>query len=410
MSVFARMVDWREPSRVRGLAMTTAILQACVLAFMIAGTHGWIVPLKSPTSTDYVSFYAAGALANSGAPAAAYDQSRHMAAEQKATAPGIPYQYFFNPPTYLLIMSPFARLPYLASFVVMQGVTLALWLLLAVRVAGGGSAAAAALVAVPSVWWVLGLGQNSFLSAGLMAAGTLLLPGRPLLAGMAFGALCYKPHLAVLVPVALVAARAWRAFFAAALTVATAVATSVALYGWPTWQAFFANAQRSVRGPIDSGRVLLAGRVDPTGALQLLGLPPLPARCGWAVCAVVAVVAVAWLWRYGGRETRAAGLAAAVLIAAPFVLMYDLVMASLAAAWLVRAGRRDGFLPGEKAGLGAAIVLDLLASHPIVSALNIPFGAVVGPILLGLAVRRAQHSLAQSHRENAGSQAETGRR
>jgi hypothetical protein len=94
------------------------------------------------------------------------------------------------------------------------------------------------------------------------------------------------------------------------------------------------------------------------------------------------------LWRRGGRVARAAGLVAAVLVAAPFVLMYDLVLASLAAAWLVRAGRARGFLPGEKAVIGLALVLDFLAAHPIVAALHIPFGAAVGPAFLMLAVRR----------------------
>jgi len=388
MSVFERMMDWRDAARVRGLAVTAVLAQALTLIFFIAGTHGLIVPLKTATSTDYVSFYAAGVLANQGAAGLAYDQAKHWQAEQDATEPGIPYQYFFNPPTYLLIMSPFARLPYLFSFVLMQGLSLALWLALGTRVAGGGATAAAVLLAVPSVWWVLGLGQNSFLSAGLMAAATLLLPVRPVLAGMAFGALCYKPHLGLMVPVALLAAREWKAIAAAAATVAAAMVASVLLYGVPAWQAFLANAQRSVSGPIDSGKVLLAGRVDPTGAMQLIGLSPMAARLVWAVCVVLAVLAVAWLWRRAGREARSAGLMAAVLVAAPFLLMYDLLMASLAAAWLVRAGRATGFLPGEKAVIGLAMLLDLLAAHPIVAALHIPFGAAVGPALLMLAVRR----------------------
>jgi hypothetical protein len=382
------MFDWRDPARVRGLCTVAAVVQAIVLAVMIAGTHGWIVPLKKPTTTDYASFYAAGVLANEGRPAAAYDHRQHLRAEETATAPGIDYQYFFNPPTYLLLLQPFARLPYLASFGLMEALTLAAWLALGTRVAGGGGAAWAALLAVPSVWWALGLGQNSFLSAGLVAGGLLLLPRRKLLAGVAFGALCYKPHLGLMIPVALLAAREWRAIAAAAATVTVAVGAAVALYGAETWRAFIENAQRSVTGPIDSGKVLFAGRVDPTGAMQELGLAPHGARLVWIVCLLLALAAVAWLWRRGSGEARAAGLAAAVLVAAPFTLMYDLVMASLAAAWLVRAGRARGFLPGEKAGIGLMLLFDLLAAHPIVAGTHIPFGAAAGPVLLALALRR----------------------
>jgi alpha-1,2-mannosyltransferase len=398
MNALAALTSPRSARQWRGLAITAAVLQALVLAFFIAGTHGWIVPLKKPTTTDYASFYAAGTLANHGMPQAAYDQPKtptdhtaHWRAEEAATAPGIDYQYFFNPPPYLLIMSPVARLPYMASLLLMQGATLGLWLWLGTRVAGGGAAATACLLAVPSLWWALAEGQNSFLSASLLAAGTLCLPARPLLAGVAFGALCYKPHLGLLIPVALLAAGQWRAIAAAALTVAAIIGATIGLYGLQTWAAFLATARLSVAGPIDSGRVLLAGRVDPTGALQVLGLAPPGARLVWAVCALAAACAVVWLWRRGSIETRSAGLIAAIQIVAPFELMYDLVIASLAAAWLVRAGRQRGFLPGEIAAMSLLLLMDLLSAHPVVAMFHIPFGAVCGPVLLALAVRRDLH-------------------
>jgi len=395
MSAFTSLLDWRRPAEIARLAAFAAILQALILGFFVAGTHGLITRGVKPTTTDYVSFYAAGALANRGAPQAAYDPATHLKAEEAATQPGIGYQYFFNPPTYLLIMSPFARLPYLASFLLMQATTLALWLWLGTSVAGGGRAALLALLSVPSVWWVLGLGQNSFLSAALMAAGTLLLPARPILAGIAFGALCYKPHLALMVPVALLAAGQWRTIASAGLTVAAAIGATLVLYGRATWRGFFAMAQRSVGGAIDSGRVLFAGRADPTGAAQMLGLSAPHARLVWAVCLVAAIAAVAWLWRRAGREARCAGLAASVVVAAPFALMYDLVMVSLAAAWLVRAGRARGVLPGEKVIIAGAWLADLLAAHPVVAGTSVPFGAICGPALLALALRRGWHDAAQ---------------
>ncbi|MGI4952831.1 MAG: hypothetical protein ACRYGM_13605, partial [Janthinobacterium lividum] len=50
------------------------------------------VPGAAPISIDFVSFYAAGALANAGTPALAYDQAAHRLAEAAATAPGGNYQ------------------------------------------------------------------------------------------------------------------------------------------------------------------------------------------------------------------------------------------------------------------------------------------------------------------------------
>jgi alpha-1,2-mannosyltransferase len=374
--------------RVKRWAVAACLLQALVLAVMIAGTHGWLVSGVKPNSTDYVSFYAAGRLADQGRPALAYDKAAHLAAEEAVTERGIGYQYFFNPPPFLLVMGPFAALPYLASFLLFQLLTLPLWLAVGTRIAGGGAVAMLCLMAVPSAWWVLGLGQNSFLSASLLGGGLLLLPHRKVAAGVLFGLLCYKPHLGLLIPVALLAAGEWAVMAAAGVTVAVCVGLTVLLFGEASWTAFLHMAQQSVGGAMDNGRVLLAGRVDPTGALQELGVPVHAARLIWMVCAAGAIACVALVWRRGSLELRNAVLAASVLIAVPFALFYDLILCSLAACWLVRAGRRDGFLPGEGWALVALMVATLLAGARFVAATGIPFGALVGPALLGLAMRR----------------------
>ena len=89
------LLSWQ---RIRvGCAILLAI-EIAVFLFMAAGTHGLIVPLPKPTSTDFVSFYAAGSLADAGTPELAYDQATHYAAEQRATQEGIEYNFFYYPP------------------------------------------------------------------------------------------------------------------------------------------------------------------------------------------------------------------------------------------------------------------------------------------------------------------------
>jgi hypothetical protein len=374
--------------QVRRMSIAAAIMQALVLLFMVAGTHGWLVAGVGPTTTDYVSFWAAGKLADQGRPQAAYDHAVHLRVEEQATAPGIGYQYFFNPPPFLLIMAPLARMPYLVSFVLFQMLTLPLWLALGTRIAGGGSTATWCLLAVPSLWWVLGLGQNSFLSASLMAAGMLLLPSRKWLAGVAFGLLCYKPHLGVLIPPALLAAGEWGAILSAAATVAAVLAVTVLVFGTGVWTAYIGAFGQDLGAAINTGKVLFDGRVDPTGAAQLLGLGLGVAHALWAMCLLATIACVGMVWRRGSAEVRNATLAACVVIAAPFALFYDLVMCSLAASWLVRAGRRGGFLPGEGLGMALLCLANLLAAPFIVTTLHFPFGAIVAPVLLALALRR----------------------
>jgi hypothetical protein len=153
-------------------------------SFLVAGTHGWIVPLTGPTSTDFISVYAAGSLADAGTPELAYDQAAHQAAEERATEPGIQYRFFYYPPVFLLLCAGLARLRYLAAFLVFKAASLALYLIVTCRILQEtGWAALVALLAFPAVFWTLGLGQNSFLTAALFGPGLLCIDRRAILAG-----------------------------------------------------------------------------------------------------------------------------------------------------------------------------------------------------------------------------------
>ena len=205
---------WLTNDRMAGYAWILLTCELLGFAFFVAGTHGLIVPLHHPTSSDFVSFYAAGRLADQGTAWLAYDHAAHYAAEQQATAPGIAYNYFYYPPVFLLICAVLARLPYLWAFIAFQAGSLAACLL-AVRPILRNTKLVL-LLAFPAVFWTLGTGQNALLTAGLFAAATWHIDRRPIVAGLLFGALCYKPHFGLLIPIALLAGGHGRAFVAAA--------------------------------------------------------------------------------------------------------------------------------------------------------------------------------------------------
>ncbi|HWB48546.1 MAG TPA: glycosyltransferase family 87 protein [Stellaceae bacterium] len=387
---------WLNARRLRLYVTILLVLELAVFAFIVAGTHGWIVPLDGPNTTDFVSFYAAGKLADAGTPALAYDLTRHLAAEEAVVGRGIQYQYFNYPPVYQALFALVAHLPYLTAFIAFQTATLLLFLFVARRILDDvGTTAVIALLAFPAVWWNFGLGQNAFLTAALFGAGTLLLDRRQGLAGLCFGALCYKPHFALLVPLALGFGGYWRAFVAAGCTAAALVLGSLALFGWQTWQAFIATAGAS-HSMYESGRILFGGFVSPFGAMRLMGAGVATAYVVQAIVAVIAAVVVAIVWRRRlPAPVRNAVLASATLVAIPLSLLYDMMLGAVAGCWLLRGASHEPMPAWERTVL-AAIYLLMLDSRGLAELLALPVNTICALVLFGLATRRAAQELGLS--------------
>jgi len=375
--------------RDRVLTYCRVLLAVEVVAFLflVAGTYGLIVPLAGPTSTDFVSFYAAGALADAGTPELSYDHAAHEVAEQRATVAGIEYRFFYYPPVFLLLCATLAHLPYPAAFLVFEVSTLALCLIVMREIlAERDWSAIIPVLAFPPAFWALGLGQNSFLTAALFGAGTLWIDRRPILAGCCFGALCYKPHFALLVPVALLVGRHWRALVAALGSSAALCGLSLIVFGWQTWQSFLAAAAGS-HSTYASGRINFGGFITPFGGVLLAGGTPNAAYVAQAAATLGAGLLVAFVWRRGlPLPIRGAALAAATLVAVPVALIYDLMLAAVAAAWLVRDPA--GLAGWERIALTALFVFSMTPPG-LAEAWHVPAGPIVTLGLLALIAARA---------------------
>src|SRR5690606_26627131 len=133
---------------------------------------------------------------------------------------------------------------------VWQGGTLVLYILVVRSIIARSGAALAA----DRLWWLLALGfpavfvnlghrQNGFLSTALLALALLTLDRRPLLAGVFFGLLAYKPQLGPMIPLVLLATGRWRTIGAAVATVAALAGAVTVFLGVEVWQAFLASAE-----------------------------------------------------------------------------------------------------------------------------------------------------------------------
>ncbi len=352
---------------------------------------GLLNPLGRPLGSDFVQYWATSALALAGEPAAAYDPVRLLAAEHAAIGAetiAIPWHY---PPSFMLVVLPLSLMPFVVALVAWLAIPLAAYAIVLRRAAAGGLALALGLL-FPAVTHSLGSGQNGLISAALLGGGLLLLAPRPLLGGALLGLLSYKPHLAALIPVALIAGGHWRALAGAALAALGLAAASILAFGLEPWFAFAADLTGGAQGTPASARtwarmptLFITARMAGAGAAAAFAVQ--------ALASAAALGAVVWAWRARlDLPLRGAILACAIPVFTPYAFEYDLAMLALAFVWLARdAAMAEGWRPGERLILALAwltpmawVVSDWGGQQP---------GAVVVLLLLGVAVRRARRGL-----------------
>lgn len=373
--------------RVTRLALALGLLEAAIFGFLALATHGFFGPMNPPGSSDFLSFHAAGLLADGGRPQDAYDQSRHWAIERLVFGDAhVPYYYFLYPPIFLLLCAALARLPFLAGFVLFQATTIAVFLC-ALRSIVRDWRVPLLCLSFTAVPFVIGLGQNAFLTAGLLGLGLSHLERRPLAAGFALGLLCYKPQLLLVIPIALLAAGRRRALLGMSLSVFALIGLSLLAFGAETWHAFVVALPRA-RSVFADGAIPFSGQVSLFAAARLLGAGAAIAGIVQAGGAALALAALIRVWRRPATPAvRALLLVAAIFATAPVILFYDLLPATMALALLAREARRTGYLPGERI---TCMVLWLIPGLVIASgeALRLPIGPLVPALLLGLGLRR----------------------
>jgi hypothetical protein len=374
-----RDAAWLTPERAR-------IYPRLLLAASLGLALIWIVIARDgvdaagkPLGTDFVSFWTASQLTLQGRAVEAYDVTAHWGAQKALFGPEVGYAAFFYPPPYLIVCLPLAALPYFWSLIAWLAATgFAYWRVL--RAWAGPQFEAAVLFAFPAFLVNAGHGQNGFLSAALIGAGALVLDRRPVVAGLLFGALVFKPQLALMIPFALIAARRWTTFIVAAATAAAFCAAGYDIWGEAVWRAFF-DAAPLARATLERHLVGDEKMQSAFAAVRLLHGPLILAYAVQGAAALLAAAALFWLQRRDFRgPAEGPALIAATLLASPFLLDYDLTLVAFPLAYAARQGLARGFAPFEKSVLLIAYLLPLL-SRILAGALLLP---IAPPILFAL--------------------------
>lgn len=329
---------------------------AAAIVFLLVTAHGPNDYAGRPLGTDFSNIYAAGLAALKGEAASVFDIERQWRAEQALFGPATPLYGWHYPPFFLLVAAPLAMLPYRAALIVWQLSTLILYLL-----------ALKALIkksAMPEwadagVWLPLALGftaifvnlthgHNGFLTAAIFAGGLALLNTRPLLAGLLFGFLAYKPQFGVMIPLALAAGGYWRSFAAAAVTILVLALAVTLLFGADVWPAFLAGASFTRGVILEQGATGFEKIQTFFSQIRLLGGP---VALAYMVQGLAFLFSAAMVWRAWRKPlslgARGAILCLATLIATPYALDYDLMLLAPALALTAAEGKAHGFRPYE---------------------------------------------------------------
>lgn len=297
---------------------------------------------------DFITPYAAVRAYFEGEQAIIYDHARFTAFlnDLYANRFDFKFQPFLYPPVWLLMLLPFGLLPVYTACLLFMAATAAAsafesrhdpWRWLAVA-------------ASPAAMWVVLSGQNSFLYVALMYGGFRLLEKSPSTAGILLGCLVYKPQICLLVPLALLAARQWKALAWMIATGAGLLLASLVVFGLDFWMDYLAMARRLSEPPMLDVWATRASRIhiSPFVAARILHLSDGLASALQFAAAALAAGAVWFAFRqYPSSTTRTAVLMAATLLVSPYTINYDLLLLMPAAALLYRQAAVEGFYPGE---------------------------------------------------------------
>jgi alpha-1,2-mannosyltransferase len=208
--------------------------------FALAQSFSGVVlePTGFQIGRDFLNTWMGGRAAFAGGPAAWFDFTTYNEAVRQVTGhPDLPPLFWSYPPQILLFVWPFGLLPYLPAYVLwcVGGLALYVW----AAIAGGVDRRHAVFLAVaPAVAVTLFFGQNGFLTAALLIGGLANLERRPIVAGLLFGLLTFKPQFVLLLPVLLVMTGRWRAVAAAVATTAVLVVATSLWFGFDVWVAY----------------------------------------------------------------------------------------------------------------------------------------------------------------------------
>lgn len=367
---------------------TVALAVICG-GFGVAAWTLWLWVFYAEPAQDWMVFYTAARAHFDGNLPLIWDGERLTAALNQRFASWLAFPLNLHPwvypPTFLLLFLPFGMLPPAVSLAVFLSSGFIVLLAAAMLYVGRGKPrwiVGFSLVLCPAVPFNVMTGQNAFFTSALLVGGFGLIGRHPVVGGALLGILTFKPQFWLMVPVALLAARQWRALGAAAASALLLALSSLLVFGpeiWRAWIGLVTGIDEAYRTWLTNGRL---NGLSVFACVSWLGAPfgtdvddlaryladhrwlEVVARLAQWLAITIAAALVYWTYRRPCPETlRLAVLLGATMLAAPHVSTSDAVLLALATSLYVSARRRAALQPLQLV-LAAAVWISPLFNPP----------------------------------------------
>jgi alpha-1,2-mannosyltransferase len=400
---------WLTRERVRLIAAAVLIASVAGFLFLVVTARSGVDLEGRPIGTDFSNVYAAGTYVLEGKPHAPFDLAQQYAREQQIFGAATPMYGWHYPPFFLFVAGALALLPYGLALAVWQAVTFALYLF-AVRailtsffppLEKEGTIGADRLwlllaAAFPAVLINIGHGQNGFLTAALLGFALVKLDRAPLIAGLLFALLVYKPQYGLMIPLVLAVTGRWRSFAAAAATVVLLCVVTTLAFGPEVWHAFIESTRFTRLVALEQGNTGWHKIQSVFAWARMWNAPISLAYALQGVLTLAVAAALVRLWRSNAAyPLKAAALCVGAILATPYTFDYDMMVLAPAIALFAADGFTRGFKAWDKTALAVLWLVPLVARN-FAELTLVPLGVPAMLVIFILILRRSTNHFASA--------------